>query len=149
MNGRVIHSFSPVPLAFHRLVLLALVAVLFGLLAMHSVATNSAPTAVESHAHTAVSATTSAPVAVQLASSEVFVDPGLLSVCGGANPLDCLMIGVMCTIGMMAVGIMMLIYRRSSSSFVPAALTRVSAVISQYVAPLRPPSLLVLSISRT
>jgi hypothetical protein len=86
---------------------------------------------------------------MQLASAEASVDPGLLSVCGGANPLDCLMIGVMCTIGMMAVGIMLLIYRRSSSSFVRAALTRVSATISQHVAPLRPPSLFVLSISRT
>lgn len=148
MNVKVTPLSSPVSLGLHRLILLTLVAVLFGLLAMHTVATSSAATAVDGHAYATVDAPTSAPVTVHLA-SETSVDPALFSVCDDARPLDCLMIGVMCTIGMMAVGVMMLICRRSSSSFVPAALTRASAVISQHVVPLRPPSLLLLSISRT
>lgn len=148
MNVRVAPSSSLGSLCRHRLILLALVAVLFGLLAMHSVAMSSAPAAAEGHASATDRATTSTQGNMHLA-VETSANPALFSVCGDANPLDCLMIGVMCTIGMMAVGSVLLIYRRSSSSFFPAALTRVSSVISQKVATLRPPSLLFLSISRT
>lgn len=116
---------------------------------MHSVATNSVLTAAEGHSHAAVAATASGSVTAQLMSLEATVVPGLLSVCNDASPLDCLMFGVMCTMGMMALGITMLLHGRSSPSTLAMMLTRVSAVISHYVAPFRPPSLSILSISRT
>lgn len=152
MNGTTIQPSSPTLITRHRfawITLLALIALLFSLLAMHSVATNSAmPTAV-GHSHAAVSPTAMTPITSRLASSEVSAVPALMSVCAGANALDCLMLGAMCTIGMTAVGMTILLYQRSSRHIVPAALARASAFVSRHVAPLRPPSLLILSISRT
>ena len=152
MHVTPVYPTSPATYARHRLALIGLlvvVAVLFGLVAMHSIATTSAVAPVVGHTHAIIDDTALPPVSAGLASSEASTVPELAPVCAGACERDCLMFGGMCTVGTTAAVVTLMLYQRSSPRIVPTTLARVFVVVAQHATPLKPPSLSVLSISRT
>jgi hypothetical protein len=139
---------SPAPRRIVLVAFLALVAVLFGLLAMHSIAAISTAVPVTGHTHAIVDDSAPARADMEMTASAASGTPALAPVCADACQLGCLMFGVMCTVTMAAV-LTLRLYQRSSPRVLPATLMRVSALVSHHMAFLKPPSLVILSISRT
>jgi hypothetical protein len=135
---------------------LAVAAVVVGLLTMHSMA----GTAAHHETDTAATVTQSvaahdhadeAPAPGATALPAVHHDEAALSVvCDEACQMGCLMVGLICTLGLLAVLVAFSLPRVASaiSGIMNVAQRVVSAVLTA-VAPPRPPSLTALSISRT
>lgn len=152
MDVSALHAHVPAARAFRRLLLLAtvtLIAVIFGMLAMHTVTTTASAEPIVSQTQVVIDQTSSVAVNTGLTASNDSASPVVASSCAGMCELNCLVFGLMCTVGTMAAVLTLLLYQRSSPRVLSAALMRVSVLVAQHVALLRPPSLFVLSISRT
>lgn len=167
MSVRTFRFRTPATPNSRRLVpltLIALIAVLFGLLAMHStttssefapiasnaqeIASSSAAQSVTSHVYTIVTDSTPASTSSALSASELSATPVFAPTCASSCQLDCLIFGAMCTMTMAAV-LTLVLHQQSSPRVLPVVMMRVSALVAQHITLLKPPSLSVLSISRT
>lgn len=151
MNVTTSHLVTPVARAPWRrtlIAVLAIMAVLVGLLAMHSLAVNSGNGQSGSHVSSTVAV---AAVSSDLSQANVGPEePALLQTCtGGLCQVDCLMLGVLCTLGLLTAAVTWLLHRGIVPRVVSSPLTRVVSIIAQRLSELKPPSLVVLSISRT
>lgn len=68
---------------------------------------------------------------------------------GGMNDLDCLLFGMLCSIGGVALAMLGVLLRRPAAAARPLALPRGRPIVVSLTRPPRPPSLDLLSISRT
>jgi hypothetical protein len=135
---------------------LAVAAVVVGLFTMHSMAGTAAhheaaaattvTQSVAAHAH----AGDTGPLASAAVSAEHHDDAALGVVCDEACQMGCLMVGLICTLGLLAVLVAFLLPRVASamSGFMNIAQRVASAVFTGIKSP-RSPSLTALSISRT
>jgi hypothetical protein len=134
---------------------LAVVSVIVGLMTMHSMAGSAGH-----HQGTTSSATQSAaehgdvtgghPVAGAHAVADHYEQPASAVPCDAACQMGCLMVGVLCTLALLAVMIAFLLPRRASAMLAVRDHTnRVLNLLAAAAAPPRPPSLTALSISRT
>lgn len=151
MSITTLHMVTPGARAPWRrtlIAVLAITAVLVGLLAMHSLAVNSGNGQSESHSSsTVVGAVVSADMSQTNVESEA---PALLQTCtGGLCQVNCLMLGVLCTLGLLTVALTWLLHRGITPRVISSPLTRVASIVAQRLSELTPPSLVVLSISRT
>ena len=151
MDVSALHAHVPAARAFRRLLLLAtvtLIAVIFGILAMHTVATTASAESIGSQTQVVIDQTSSVAVNTGMTASNDSASPVVASSCAGMCELNCLIFGAMCTMTMAAV-LTLALHQQSSPRVLPVAMMRVSALVAQHIALLRPPSLFVLSISRT
>lgn len=151
MNVTTLHLVAPVARAPWRrtlIAVLAITAVLVGLLAMHSLTVNSGNDQSGSHATSTVAA---ASVSADMSQANVEPEaPALLQTCtGGLCQVDCLMLGVLCTLGLLTAAVTWLLHRGIVPRVVSSPLTRTVSIVAQRLSELKPPSLVVLSISRT
>ncbi|MET4781139.1 hypothetical protein [Glaciihabitans sp. UYNi722] len=135
---------------------LAIAALLLGLVAMHAM--HAAPAAAETgmtntHVHENATAGTDdgvseavamhAPVATAITSTSA-------QRCGGMCEMNCLLMGMVCAVSILAAVIGLLLIRRPSPPrFSVAKLVRILRVAAEHITVPTPPSLDVLSISRT
>lgn len=151
MNVTTLHLVAPSARAPWRrtlIAVLAVMAVLVGLLAMHSLAVSSGNGQSESHASSTVAV---AAVSGDLGHANIESEaPALVQTCtGGLCQVDCLMLGVLCTFGLLTAAVTWLLHRRIVPRVVSSPLTRVVSIVAQRLSELKPPSLVILSISRT
>lgn len=151
MNVTTLHLVRPGARAPWRrtlIAVLAISAVLVGLLAMHSLAINSGNSQSENQSSSTVAV---AAVSSDLSHANVEPEaPALLQTCtGGLCQVDCLMLGVLCTPGLLTAAVTWLLHRGNIPRVVSSPLTRVASIVAQRLSELKPPSLVVLSISRT
>jgi hypothetical protein len=146
------------------LIFIALIAVLFGLLAMHSITTSSAsaaeinhapqvvsdsaPESMAIHVHMLVTDSMPASTSSAMPDAEPLAISAFAPVCTGACELDCLIFGSMCTMTTAAV-LTLALHQQNPPRVLPAATMRISALVAQHLTLPKPPSLSVLSISRT
>lgn len=133
---------------------LAVAAVVVGLLTMHSMAgaamhheTGAPATITQGAAHDHASAT--APTVPASVAAEHH-DPVLSVACDEACQMGCLMVGLICTLALLAVLVAFSLPRIAAAliAFRTSAQHAVSTVLADIASP-RPPSLTALSISRT
>lgn len=151
MNVTTLHRVSPVARASWKRAFiagLAIVAVVMGLLAMPSPTVNSGTDQSQVFA-----ASTVATVAASTDMSEASVEaeaPLLLETCAGSVcQAECLVIGVQCTLGSLTAAVPWLLHRGIVQRVVSSESPRVVSIIARRLSEFNPPSLVVLSISRT
>lgn len=148
-----------VPFAF-----IALIAVIFGLLAMHSITTSSAsaaethppqrvvsdsaPELAVSHIHVRVTDPTPTSTSSDVPTAEPLVLPAFAQACTGACELDCLIFGAKLTTTSAAV-LTPALHQQSLPRILPVPTMRIFALVARHVTLLKQPSLTGLSISRT
>ena len=134
----------------HRwFVAVALLAMLFGMLAIHAMTTTASGVPVSSNTQVALDQTSLIPVTSVSTGMEASTSSFLASSCAGVCELDCLILDLLCVFGTMATLIKLVLHQRNSPRLFFAVLTRASDVVSRHIALLKPPSLFVLSVSRT
>lgn len=152
MGVKALRFPTPAARASRRWLLFAAVAivvVLFGMLAMHAMTATASGVPVASHTQVDLDHSSPIPATSVSTGSDASTSPVLASSCVGACELDCLLFGLLCALGTMAAVITLMLHQRNSPRLLFATLTHASDVVVRHVALLKPPSLLVLSVSRT
>lgn len=145
---------SPNNAPLQRIVLatVAVAAILLGLVAMHAM--NAAPSGHAMASHASVDLSTSAHHGVGTAEHALPAQTAPIGVASprGANGLDadgCMIFGMLCALGILAVVVTLALIHREPRNRIFDAVRRKIDAAAQGLAIPRPPSLLVLSISRT
>lgn len=151
MNVTTLRLSSPsvgAPWRRTLLAALAATAVVIGLLAMHSLFANPGNVQL-----VVPPTTTSATVTVLTDLNQAAAgggDSALFQSCtGGLCEVECLIIGALCTLALIVAAVVWLKHRRSIQPFASTRLRHTLRIVAQHISELEPPSLLVLSISRT
>jgi uncharacterized membrane protein YeiB len=125
--------------------ILSITALLYGIVAMHAQLADAGSTPSTSMSATYPTAASGMESGTALAAATDPMDHGM----GGMGAMDCLSLGMMCLFGVVALLLLVLAVRLRSQLRRRLAVRTWAAAVAGPLRPPEPPSLLVLSISRT